>query len=197
MNVRVVRAGHAPMYGVFDGEVATSGGVDYLFTHVDRCSIGTPAVSSATYPPLSIAVLLTLVAGALAMRGATARSHGRLGQQHVERGVIRFGFQAMFMLVLGHVLPSHLPCGAAWTKPSFCFKPAMGHCQNRPACHGPWLAELGSWIGRRGNSGAWCYGHDAQTGTPRRGELRHHWRRWLPPPCSSGMAGLAVLHHSK
>ena len=58
-------------------------------------------------------------------------------------GLIRFGFQAMFMLVLGHVLALALPCGAAWTKPSWGrFKPAMGRCQNRP-CHGPWLAELG------------------------------------------------------
>ena len=55
--------------------------------------------------PLSIAVLLTLVAGALAMRGATPLEvMGAWVNGMWSAGLIRFGFQAMFMLVLGHVL---------------------------------------------------------------------------------------------
>lgn len=55
--------------------------------------------------PLSIAVLLTLVAGALAMRSATPLEvMGAWVNGMWSAGLIRFGFQAMFMLVLGHVL---------------------------------------------------------------------------------------------
>lgn len=55
--------------------------------------------------PLSIAVLLTLVAGTLAMRGATPLEVMSAWVNGMwSAGLIRFGFQAMFMLVLGHVL---------------------------------------------------------------------------------------------
>lgn len=55
--------------------------------------------------PLSIAVLLTFVAGALALRGATPLDVlGAWVNGMWSAGLIRFGFQAMFMLVLGHVL---------------------------------------------------------------------------------------------
>ena len=55
--------------------------------------------------PLSIAVILTLVAGALALRGATPLDVlGAWVNGMWSAGLIRFGFQAMFMLVLGHVL---------------------------------------------------------------------------------------------
>lgn len=55
--------------------------------------------------PLSIAVLLTLLAGALALRGSTPLEVlGAWVNGMWSAGLIRFGFQAMFMLVLGHVL---------------------------------------------------------------------------------------------
>ena len=55
--------------------------------------------------PLSIAMMLTLVAGALAMRGSSPVDVlGAWVNGMWNPGLIRFGFQAMFMLVLGHVL---------------------------------------------------------------------------------------------
>ena len=55
--------------------------------------------------PLSIAVLLTGLAALLALRDATASDVlGAWTQGMWSPGLIRFGFQAMFMLVLGHVL---------------------------------------------------------------------------------------------
>jgi len=55
--------------------------------------------------PLSIAVVLTLVAGALALRESSPVDVlGAWVNGMWNPGLIRFGFQAMFMLVLGHVL---------------------------------------------------------------------------------------------
>ncbi len=83
-----------------------SGGVSYL-QHMLETLLNRYTRGFQRYmpTPLSIAVLLTLVAGTLAMRGATplevmsAWVNGMWSE-----GLIRFGFQAMFMLVLGHVL---------------------------------------------------------------------------------------------
>ena len=55
--------------------------------------------------PFTIAVMLTALAGCLALR--QAKPHEVLdawAQGLWNPGLIRFGFQAMFMLVLGHVL---------------------------------------------------------------------------------------------
>ena len=55
--------------------------------------------------PFSIAVLLTLLAALLALRQASAAEVVDAWTQGLwNPGLIRFGFQAMFMLVLGHVL---------------------------------------------------------------------------------------------
>lgn len=55
--------------------------------------------------PLSIAVLLTGLAAGLALRSASPEEVlGAWSQGMWSPGLIRFGFQAMFMLVLGHVL---------------------------------------------------------------------------------------------
>ena len=55
--------------------------------------------------PLSIAVMLTGLAALLALREAAAVDvMGAWAQGMWSPGLIRFGFQAMFMLVLGHVL---------------------------------------------------------------------------------------------
>ena len=55
--------------------------------------------------PFSIAVLLTLLAALLALRQASATEVADAWTQGLwNPGLIRFGFQAMFMLVLGHVL---------------------------------------------------------------------------------------------
>ncbi|MBO74116.1 MAG: hypothetical protein CMD33_02460, partial [Flavobacteriales bacterium] len=101
-----MRSGHGSIYGDFDGEVVPSGGVSYL-QHMLETLLNRYTRGFQRYmpTPLSIAVLLTLVAGTLAMRGATplevmsAWVNGMWSE-----GLIRFGFQAMFMLVLGHVL---------------------------------------------------------------------------------------------
>ena len=55
--------------------------------------------------PFTIAVLLTAVAALLALRDATAQDVlGAWSEGLWNPALIRFGFQAMFMLVLGHVL---------------------------------------------------------------------------------------------
>ena len=71
--------------------------------------------------PLSIAVLLTGLAAALALRDSAASDVlGAWVQGMWSPGLIRFGFQAMFMLVLGHVLALAPPVmralgrGVAW-----------------------------------------------------------------------------------
>ena len=93
--------------------------------------------------PLSIAVLLTLVAGALAMRGATPLEvMGAWVNGMWSAGLIRFGFQAMFMLVLGHVLAGikaynarALACAALpWTRVS------RAHWDACQSANGAWSA---------------------------------------------------------
>ena len=55
--------------------------------------------------PFTIAVMLTALAGCLALRQATPHEVLDAWAQGLwNPGLIRFGFQAMFMLVLGHVL---------------------------------------------------------------------------------------------
>ena len=55
--------------------------------------------------PFTIAVVLTVLAAVLAMRQASAIEVMDAWAQGLwNPGLIRFGFQAMFMLVLGHVL---------------------------------------------------------------------------------------------
>ncbi len=55
--------------------------------------------------PFTIAVMLTALAGCLALREATPHEVLDAWAQGLwNPGLIRFGFQAMFMLVLGHVL---------------------------------------------------------------------------------------------
>lgn len=69
--------------------------------------------------PFTIAVLLTVVAAGLAMTTASpSQVLDAWGQGLWNPGLIRFGFQAMFMLVLGHVLALAPPVLRALGRPS-------------------------------------------------------------------------------
>ena len=79
--------------------------------------------------PLSIAVLLTALAASLALRDASSDEVlGAWSQGMWSPGLIRFGFQAMFMLVLGHVLALAPPVMRA-----------LGHGVN-------WIIKYPQWI---------------------------------------------------
>ena len=94
------------MYGEFDGGVAERPGGAYLQAMLENLlNRYTRGFQRFMPTPLSIAVMLTLVAGALAMRGSSPVDVlGAWVNGMWNPGLIRFGFQAMFMLVLGHVL---------------------------------------------------------------------------------------------
>ena len=112
--------------------------------------------------PFTIAVMLTALAGCLALREATPHEVLDAWAQGLwNPGLIRFGFQAMFMLVLGHVLalappvlkalrraidwivltPAHAPAKVALLsmKPLLCMRCLWG-------CWVP-RGTLGCWFG--------------------------------------------------
>ena len=90
--------------------------------------------------PFTIAVVLTVLAVVLAMRQASAIEVMDAWARAWNPGLIRFGFQAMFMLVLGHVL-ALAPVLRRCTGPliGLCCLPPCA-CQSGLAQHGHgWL----------------------------------------------------------
>ena len=97
--------------------------------------------------PFTIAVVLTVLAAVLAMRQASAIEVMDAWAQGLwNPGLIRFGFQAMFMLVLGHVLALAPPCSGRCTGPliGLCCLPTL-RLPKWPCSAWPWDGSTGDW----------------------------------------------------
>ena len=113
--------------------------------------------------PFSIAVLLTLLAALLALRQASATEVVDAWTQGLwNPDLIRFGFQAMFMLVLGHVLALAPPVLSAASSHPLVVKTLPTRYQGGVVEHADGMAELGTWIDCRGHLGSWCDGRRRQ-----------------------------------